>query len=41
MKVGLQITRFDWPGSSQNIGPRLAEIAQTADRAGFSSLVPF
>lgn len=38
MKIGLQIPRFDWSGSPQNIGPKLAEIAQTADKAGFSSL---
>ncbi|MEA3441256.1 MAG: LLM class F420-dependent oxidoreductase [Chloroflexota bacterium] len=38
MKIGLQIPRFDWPGSPQNIGPKLVEIARAADRAGFSSL---
>jgi F420-dependent oxidoreductase-like protein len=38
MKLGLQIPRFDWPGSPQNIGPKLVEIAQTADSAGFHSL---
>ena len=38
MKIGLQVPRFDWPGSPQNIGPKLVEIAKTADRAGFSSL---
>ena len=38
MKIGLQIPRFNWPGSPQNIGPKLIEIAQTADQWGFSSL---
>ena len=38
MKLGLQIARFDWPGSPQNLGPKLIEIAQAADQAGFSSL---
>ena len=38
MKIGLQIPRFDWPESPQNIGPKLIEIAKAADSAGFSSL---
>lgn len=38
MKIGLQIARFDWPGGAATIGPRLAEIARTADDAGFASL---
>jgi F420-dependent oxidoreductase-like protein len=38
MKIGLQIMRFDWPGSPANIGPILAEIARTADGVGFDSL---
>ena len=38
MKVGLQVPRFRWPGSPENIGPKLAEIAKTADDSGFSSL---
>jgi F420-dependent oxidoreductase-like protein len=38
MKLGLQINRFDWPGSPGNLGPRLAEIARAADQAGFASL---
>jgi F420-dependent oxidoreductase-like protein len=38
MKIGLQIIRFNWPGSPANIGPRLAEIAGAADEAGFDSL---
>jgi hypothetical protein len=31
MKIGVQIPRFDWPGSPQNLGAKLAEIARTAD----------
>ena len=38
MKIGLQIYYFEWPHSPQNIGAKLAEIAKTADNAGFSSL---
>lgn len=38
MKIGLQIVRFDWPGSPENIRPKLAEIARAADQAGFASL---
>jgi F420-dependent oxidoreductase-like protein len=38
MKIGLQITRFNWPQSPAGVGPRLAEIARAADSAGFASL---
>jgi F420-dependent oxidoreductase-like protein len=38
MKLGLQIVRFNWPGSPANIGAKLADIAQAADEAGFISL---
>lgn len=38
MKIGLQVPRFDWPGSPRNIGSKLVEIARAADGAGFSSL---
>jgi F420-dependent oxidoreductase-like protein len=38
MQLGLQVFSFKWPGSPDNIGSRLAEIARTADDAGFSSL---
>lgn len=38
MKIGLQIYHFDWPGSPQNIGAKLGEIASAVDSAGFSSL---
>lgn len=39
MKIGLQISRFNWNGVlPHEIGSKLAEIAQTADRVGFDSL---
>jgi F420-dependent oxidoreductase-like protein len=38
MRIGLQIPRFTWPGGAAVIGPRLAEIARTADAAGFASI---
>lgn len=38
MKLGLQIVRFNWPGSPENTGEKLAEIAQSAEGAGFDSL---
>jgi len=38
MKVGLQLYYFEWPGSPQNTGSKLVEIAKTADANGFSSL---
>ncbi len=38
MKIGLQIPNFTWPGGPQAIRSKLAEIARTADEAGFSSL---
>src|SRR5512139_1427218 len=38
MRLGLQIPRFTWPSGPAGIGTRLAEIARTADEAGFASL---
>ncbi len=38
MKIGLQIPAFQWPGGPAVIGPKLAEIAHTAEEAGFDSL---
>ena len=38
MKLGLQIVSFKWPGSPQNMGARLAEIARLADEVGFASI---
>ncbi|HEX4702511.1 MAG TPA: LLM class F420-dependent oxidoreductase [Pseudonocardiaceae bacterium] len=35
MKIGLQIPDFTWPGGPAELGPTLARIASTADRAGF------
>lgn len=37
MKIGLQMYHFDWSGTPGNTGTRLAEIARTAEKAGFSS----
>ena len=38
MKLGLQVIRFDWAGSPQNIGSQLGQIAQFTDQANFDSL---
>ncbi len=38
MKLGLQVVAFNWPGSPANTGRTLANIAHTADEAGFASL---
>ncbi|MBE7472444.1 MAG: LLM class F420-dependent oxidoreductase [Anaerolineae bacterium] len=38
MRIGLQIPSFTWPGGAGEIGSRLANIAKTADDAGFYSL---
>ena len=38
MRIGLQIPRFTWPGGPAEIGTRLADIARTADDAGFASI---
>jgi F420-dependent oxidoreductase-like protein len=38
MKIGLQVPNFTWPGGPKIIPSKLAEIALTADEAGFSSL---
>lgn len=40
MKIGLHVARFNWPGGSAVIGPRLAEIVRTADEAGFATFWP-
>ena len=37
-KIGIQVPRFHWSGGPENMGTKLAEIAGTADRSGFSSL---
>src|SRR5947208_7484654 len=35
MKIGLQIPFFTWPGGAKEIGPKLGNIALTADQGGF------
>jgi len=37
MRIGLQVPSFSWPGGAREIGARFAEIARTADDAGFAS----
>ena len=38
MKIGLQVPSFTWPGGPAEIRTHLADIARTADEAGFASL---
>lgn len=38
MDVGIQISSFNWSGSPENTGVKLAEIARTADEVGFASI---
>jgi F420-dependent oxidoreductase-like protein len=38
LKLGLQINRFNWPGSPENVGKVLADAAVAADEGGFYSL---
>ena len=38
MRIGLQIPRFTWPEGTASIGPKLADIGRTADKAGFASI---
>jgi F420-dependent oxidoreductase-like protein len=38
MRVGLQLPSFSFPGWPGSIGPRLGEVAEAAEDAGFSSL---
>jgi F420-dependent oxidoreductase-like protein len=38
MKFGLQLPRFNWPGTPENTGSKLTEIARTVDQGGFASL---
>lgn len=38
MRVGLQVPNFTWPGGPEKLAPTLAEIARTAEEAGFASL---
>jgi F420-dependent oxidoreductase-like protein len=38
VRLGLQVSSFDWPGGTEGIAPTLAEIARAAEDAGFASL---
>jgi F420-dependent oxidoreductase-like protein len=38
MKLGLDIADFTWPAGSAKLGSSLADIARTADQAGFDSI---
>lgn len=38
MKIGLQISKFTWPGEPDTIRDTLRDIAQTAEKGGFYSL---
>ena len=38
MKLGLQVIKFDWEGSPENIGQKIGEVAQFIDRNNFYSL---
>ncbi len=38
MKLGLQIPYFTWPGGPPELGPKLAQVARTAEDAGFDSI---
>ena len=38
MKFGLQTPYFTWPGGPLQLGPKLAEIARTAEGAGYDSI---
>jgi F420-dependent oxidoreductase-like protein len=38
VKFGLQINQFTWPGGAAAIGPTLANVARTADDAGWDSI---
>jgi F420-dependent oxidoreductase-like protein len=38
MKIGLQVSRFRWPGGPPQIAQTLAAIVRTADEAGFASI---
>jgi F420-dependent oxidoreductase-like protein len=37
MRIGLQVPSFTWPGGAAAIGAKFAEIARSADDAGFAS----
>jgi F420-dependent oxidoreductase-like protein len=38
MKLGLHIASYRWNGGAEGIGPKLAEVAQAAEAAGFDTI---
>ena len=40
MKLGLHLTRFNWPEGDAGIGPRVVEIVKRAEEAGFDGFWP-
>ena len=38
MKIGIDIADFTWPAGPAKLGSTLADIARTADQAGFDSI---
>lgn len=38
MRIGLQIPSFTWPGGADQLSGQLAQVARTAEDAGFTSL---
>lgn len=38
MKIGLVISKFDWPQEPESVGPNLLKIARAAEAAGFDSI---
>ncbi len=38
MKIGIQVSRFNYPGGTEAIAPTFADIARRSDAAGFASL---
>src|SRR5260370_23351342 len=38
MQIGLTVPDFTWPGGPAKVGSTMAEIARTADQAGFESI---
>lgn len=38
LRFGLHLSSYTWPGESSEIGPRLADIAERAEDAGFHSI---
>ena len=38
LRIGLQVPRFTWPDAPDSIGPKLAQIGEAAEEAGFASI---